>query len=89
MAAGGSIDALSQFKLEPVLGLNFTQANVMMVVAGLLTVSKALVALAFRCGVAACSNPALGDRTISRFPRCPISLCPGMYRHPNATGKKM
>ena len=42
MAAGGSIDALSQFKLEPSLGVvgasvNFTQANLMMVVAGLLT----------------------------------------------------
>ena len=42
MAAGGSIDALSQFKLEPALGVvgasvNFTQANLMMVVAGLLT----------------------------------------------------
>ena len=42
MAAGGSIDALGQFKLEPALGaigasVNFTQANLMMVVAGLLT----------------------------------------------------
>ena len=37
MAAGGSIDALSQFRLEPVLGLDFTQSNVMMVVAGVLT----------------------------------------------------
>ena len=36
MAAGGSIDAMSQFRLEPVLG-SFTQSNVMMVVAGLLT----------------------------------------------------
>ena len=36
--SGGSIDALSQFKLEPVLGplgtsLYFSQANLMMVVA--------------------------------------------------------
>ena len=37
MAAGGSIDALSQFKLEPVLGLDFTQSNVMMIVASVLT----------------------------------------------------
>ena len=42
MAAGGSIDALSQFKLHPALGsvgaaLEFTQSNLMMVVAGLLT----------------------------------------------------
>jgi F-type H+-transporting ATPase subunit a len=42
VAAGGSIDALSQFKLEPALGpigasVNFTQANLMMVIAGLLT----------------------------------------------------
>jgi F0F1-type ATP synthase membrane subunit a len=42
VAAGGSIDALSQFQLHPALGaigasVNFTQANLMMVVAGLLT----------------------------------------------------
>jgi F-type H+-transporting ATPase subunit a len=42
VAAGGSIDAMGQFKLEPALGhigasVNFTQANLMMVVAGLLT----------------------------------------------------
>jgi F-type H+-transporting ATPase subunit a len=37
VAAGGSIDALSQFKLEPVLGLDFTQSNVMMIVASVLT----------------------------------------------------
>ena len=42
VAAGGSIDALSQFQLHPALGpigasVNFTQSNLMMVVAGLLT----------------------------------------------------
>ncbi len=37
MAAGGTIDALSQFRLEPVLGAEFTQSNVMMVLAGVLT----------------------------------------------------
>ena len=42
MAAEGWIDALSQFKLEPVFGpigasLHFSQANVMMVVASVLT----------------------------------------------------
>ena len=42
VAAGGSIDALGQFQLHPALGrigasVNFTQANLMMVVAGLLT----------------------------------------------------
>ena len=41
MAAGGSIDALSQFKLHSTLGpigasVNFTQANLMMVVASVL-----------------------------------------------------
>jgi F-type H+-transporting ATPase subunit a len=42
VAAGGSIDAMGQFELHPALGhigasVNFTQANLMMVVAGLLT----------------------------------------------------
>jgi F-type H+-transporting ATPase subunit a len=37
VAAGGTIDALSQFRLHPVLGAEFTQSNVMMVVAGALT----------------------------------------------------
>ncbi|HSZ92123.1 MAG TPA: F0F1 ATP synthase subunit A, partial [Acetobacteraceae bacterium] len=41
MAAGGSIDALGQFQLHPALGrigasVNFTQANLMMVVASVL-----------------------------------------------------
>ena len=45
MAAGsGSIDALSQFELKPVLGslgteLHFSQANLMMVIAGLLVMA--------------------------------------------------
>jgi F-type H+-transporting ATPase subunit a len=43
-AGSGSIDALSQFKLEPALGplgtqLHFAQSNLMMVVAGLLTLA--------------------------------------------------
>ena len=43
-AQGGGIDALSQFKLEPALGsygasVDFTNANLMMVLAGLLTLA--------------------------------------------------
>jgi len=45
-------------------------------------------AMAFRCGAAACSKPALDARTTSRFLPSRTSACPVMSPHPNAIGRR-